>query len=459
MYINFNRRGVRVGIGLIGGACLSLPLLRCSAVRAAAAALEPYTLSPQQTLALYGTSIDVDLYTGSSVATYQASYVGSSIDVQSGSYLQQYGYSTYISIYDAVDTQYLWMDQNRMAYTPYLIYRFNPPNIASATNFDFSVRLTQSLGITAYGFGTSVLWSWNQTPGVTADGASHPYYSSSYTLYGDGLQDVLTVGTSLRRRNLTSYYGVVATQLLPVTITNDINHTLGDYEYLCSQDSCVSMLGCVAFAGSTESGSDSVTVGESICYIKQNQKVTPYDTFDYQTNSYSNEKVNADESPDTGMYIMIQCPTLYGEYVLPENGGDGGIDLSTIEGYLEQQSSDISNISEEATVQTRQLIAILAKLEQIYQKIPSVDLSVPALSTAPSIPIDSDVDSRINDDLSSGADLLPDISETFDNEKMQSFSDLLTRVRGWIPVEMVSIGAVTLALAFVSWLLFRGRGS
>ena len=459
MYINFNRRGVRVGIGLIGGACLSLPLLRCSTVRASAANLEPYTLSPQQTLALYGTSIDVDVYSGSSVVTYQASYIGSTLDIQAGTYLATYGDSMYLSRFEMVDVMYLWMTEARMKATPYLIYRFNPPNFADASNFDFSVRLVQSLGITAYGFGTTVLWSYNQSPGMVSPNADHPYYSSSYTLYGNGLQDVLTVGTSLRYRGMTDYYGSVSTQLLPVKITNDVNHTLGDYEYLCSQDACVSMLGCVAFAGSTESGSDAVTVGNSICYIKQNAKVTPYDTFDYSTNSYSNSKVNSQESPDTGMYIMVQCPTLYGEYILPDSGGDEGVDLSTIEGYLEQQSSDISNISEEATVQTRQLIAILAKLEQIYQKIPSVDLSVPALSTAPSIPIDSDVDSRINDDLSSGAELLPDISETFDNEKMQSFSDLLTRVRGWIPVEMISIGAVTLALAFVSWLLFRGRGS
>lgn len=422
-------------------------------LRVLAADLEPYTLSPQQALALYGLSIPVDLYTGSSTVTYNAEYIGNTLDVQAGTQVGTYGDSTYVSNFSIVDTQYNWLDINRVRSTPYLIYRFQPPNIPSAANFSFSIRLAQSLGITAYGIGTSVMWSYYRGAGMTADGADNPSTSSSYTLYGDSLNDVLTVGTSFRRRNLTRYYGQISTQLLPVKITDDPSGYMQPYEYICSQDACISMLGAVAFAGSTVSGGDSVTVGESIAYIKQESKLTPYDTFHYSTNSYSNSKVTASEDPDNCVYIMVQCPTLYGEYVLPDDGGEENIDLTQIEEYLAQQGEDIANISEESTVQTRQLIAILAKLEQIYQAIQASGFN-PSLNpqTAQTLPALNW--SEQQSAIASGTLSAQDVQDMTPAAGM--LTDSLGDILDASGLTLFAVGLVSLCAA--GWFLTQGRG-
>lgn len=447
MFLKFNRRGVRVGFALVGGVCVSLPLLKCSAVRAAAADLQEYTLSPQQALGLYGTSIPADYYNGTGTETVQFEYIGCTSDITAlNGYPEGNGSKTYIDRY-LINDWFGIMTQTRIGETPYLIYAWETDDIQSAASFDFSLRISHSVGITAYGYYTSVFWSRSLNavyPGVNA-GLSQ--YKSSYTLYGNSVEDILTEGGYFARPSVNSEYGIFRTMVRPVRLYN----TQPDRQYFFGTPVSLSFIGQAAFAGSTQDGGSAITVGASEIKMKMERPFSVPMGYNQNTVEYY------DYAPDA-VYILVQCPTLWGEFTLPPFSS-GGVDLSQIEDYLAQQSEDIANISEESTVQTRQLIAILQKLEQIYQKIPSVDLSVPALSTAPSIPIDSELDSRISADLESGAELLPDISESFDTEKMQSFSDLLTRARNWFPAEIITIGGLSLALAFVTWLLFRGRGS
>lgn len=451
MYIKWNKRGVRVGFALIGGVCVSLPLLKCSAVRASATELESITLSPQQALALYGTTITANYWNGYNYEDVVLQYVGDTTNLVSlNGYPTDAGDVSYVQFWGMRDP-YGYMTKEKFESTPFLIYRWDVNSIANAPNVDFSLRFQHSVDITTYGFQTSVFWSRTTQSVYPGVNGALGYYASSYTLYG--LSDIDIVGTSyyLERPNLTQEYGVMRTQVCPCLVGGS-QIAPDEYLYYFGDSTSATYLGVGAFAGSHETGSTAVTIGSSEIRIKMERPITQATFYNLDTGEFSSYTTPA-------VYILLQCPTLYGDYILPPNDNTPDYEriLDNITGILNDNNGFLGNISEESTVQTRQLIAILQKLEQIYQKIPSVDLSVPTLSTAPNIPIDSDIDSRIMDDLDSYE--MPDIDESLDLEKISSFSEFIMSYTRIIPVEVIGASAFLLFFSFVMWIIFRGRGS
>ena len=240
------------------------------ALRASAVDLQEYTLTPQQALGLYGTTIPADYYNGTGTETVEFQYIGSTSDLTVlNGYPTGNGSQTYVNRYFFYDW-YGIMNQSRFGETPYLIYAWETDTIQTAASFDFSLRINHSVGITAYGYYTSALWSRSigaVFPGVNA-GLSQ--YKSSYTLYGDSLQDVLTTGAYFARPAQNSEYGIVSTMVRPVRVYN----TAPDRLYYFGDAVSLGFMGQAAFVGSRQDDGDSVTVGASEIKMKMER---PFD--------------------------------------------------------------------------------------------------------------------------------------------------------------------------------------
>lgn len=444
MFLKFNKRGVRVGFVLIGGLCVSIPLFKCSQVHAAAANLESYTLSPSQALALYGTTIHASYYDGVKFEKCDLNYIGNTFALTSRYGYPSDGTPTYCGAFLAQDTSTGFMNREYFENTPYLIYKWDIETIPSAANVDFSIQLNNSIQIDTFGFESSIFWSRSENsvfPGVNA-GLS--YYSSSYTLYGASVLDVLTIGQYLARPNVGSEYGIVRTMPEWCMFADGSDPSPAMF----TQEVCSTFLGMTAFAGSRESGNDYITVGSQTINIKLERPIGAPSIY-YPANASIFRSTPA-------VYFLIQAPKLYGDYILPSGNAGESVDLSTIEGYLSDGNDSLINISEESTVQTRQLIAILQKLEQIYQAMPDIpDYSNIPMHTTPNLPIDSQAMSDIESALSNTEDIYPDTDE-LDTNAVQGVSGLFGMIWDALPQKIIFLITLALVGTLVSWVIFRG---
>lgn len=410
-------------------------------LRVSAADLEYYTLTPQQTLALYGTTLTADYYAGGTTERVTLDYIGSTFDLTKlNGYPSAAGSAAYTSQWYANDQNGI-LTQARYGDTPYLIYRWNITEIANAANFAFSIRLVQSVDITTYGYFTSVWWSRSREAVVPGVNAGLSQYASSYTLYGDTVQTVHTTGAYMSRPNIGSEYGMMRTIVLPIPVYNTAPNRL----YYFTNDASNTFLGMTALAGATISGGDPITVGSSEINIKIERPIT-------QAQGYNGSTGELYDFSAPAVYILIQCPTLYGEYVLPPEN-EGGIDLSVIEGYLSDSNDSLLNISQEATVQTRQLIAILAKLEQIYQAIQASGFD-PSLNpqAAQTLPV---LDwSAQQSAIASGTLSAQDVQDMTPAAGM--LTDSLGDILDASGLTLFAVGLISLCAA--GWFLTQGRG-
>lgn len=436
------RRNMKKHVPLLASVAVVLSFMtNTGALRASAADLEYYTLSPQQALALYGLTLTADYYTGSTTEQVTLEYIGSTVDLTTlNGYPTSGGELAYTSYWYANDQNGI-LNQTRYGETPYLIYRWNVAEIASAPNFAFSLRILHSVDITAYGFFTSVWWSRSSNAVVPGVNAGLSQYASSYTLYGDSIETVHTHGAYMARPNIGSEYGMMRTFVFPISVYNTAPNRL----YYFGNDPANTFLGMTALAGSTQSGGDAVTVGTSDISIKLERPIT-------QAQGYNGSTGEFYDFSEPAVYIMLQCPTLYGEYVLPPQN-DGNIDLSQIESYLAEQNESLANISEESTVQTRQLIAILAQLQNIYSAIqasgfnptlnPQAAQTLPALdwSAQQTAIQEGTITPEIVEDMTPAADMVT-----------SNMNDIL----GASGLTLYAYGAIALCAA--GWFLTRGRG-
>lgn len=416
-------------------------MINTGGLRVSAADLEYYTLSPQQTLALYGTTLTADYYAGGTTEKVTLNYIGDTFGLTKlNGYPSAAGAAAYTSQWYANDQNGI-LNQARFGDTPYLIYRWDITEIANAANFAFSIRLVQSVDITAYGYFTSVWWSRSRDAVVPGVNASLSQYASSYTLYGDSIQTVHTHGAYMSRPNVGSEYGMMRTIVLPIPVYNTAPNRL----YYFSNDAANTFLGMTALAGATISGGDPITVGSSEINIKLERPITQAQGYNGNTGELYDFSVPA-------VYILLQCPTLYGEYVLPPEES-GEIDLSVIEGYLSDSNDSLLNISEEATVQTRQLIAILAKLEQIYQAIQASgfnpSLNPQAAQTLPALDWSAQKSA-----IASGTLSAQDVQEMTPAAGM--LTDSLSDILDASGLTLFAVGLISLCAA--GWFLTQGRG-
>lgn len=422
-------------------------------LQVSAANLEPYTLTVAQTLALYGQSIPVEIYANNATYTKDAVYVGdtNSLTLLNG-YPQDNTQITYCSG-NSYDNRYQWGGTLRIQDTNFLIYRVAVDPWSPPYSESFSINLTNSIDITAGGFGSQILWSAPTAPlysNVANNNAVHSYTSCNYTLYGESVQDVETVGSYLAAgtsgTNL-DYYGTM--YMLPYGC--EIIENQGTFNF--SVSACIQCYGAVAFAGSTVSGGEPVTVGSQTLFIKNEGNVMPKTAYSINTMTYYNKKQQQGDNSDYACYLFIQCPTLYGDYTLPGDDDSGDVDLSQIESYLSEQSDYLENISEESTVQTRQLIAILAKLEQIYQAMQNSGFN-PQLNptTAQTLP-------RLDWTAQQSAIATGTIAAG-DIQSMTPAAEVLTdEMSGLLSDSGLTLFAVGLvSMCAAGWFLTRGRG-
>lgn len=348
------KRNLKKRVHLLVSACAVLCCMTASGglrVSVDAAELDSYQLTVPQTLALYGDTLQAVYYNGAATEPVTFDYIGSTADMSALSgYPSGYG-TTYCPAW-YVDGNNVLTQAQFAAYT-YLIYKWDATTIADSTGTSFSLKLVQSIDITAYGYKTSLLFSTGSAS------MFQPYTYGEYTLYGTDTETTLGTATMLTRPSVSGYWGVVRTMPRPVLFVDGQSQGL----YIFTEDLCTTFAGGAVLVGDTEEGGDPVTIGSSYFATKDESSAVcmqEYHQVYPQNNTYY----------DSAVYLLIQCPILYGDYILPDPETPGGVDLTQIEEYLQQQGVDIANISEESTVQTRQLIAILAKLEQIRTQMP-----------------------------------------------------------------------------------------
>lgn len=403
------------------------------AFHADAAELDSYQLTVPQTLALYGDSLQAVYYNGAATEPVTFDYIGSTADLSAlNGYPSGYG-TTYCSGWYVAGNNVLTQAQFS-AYT-YLIYKWDVTTIADATGTSFSLKLEQSIDITAYGYKTSLLFSTGSASMFAA------YRYGEYNLYGADTETLLGTATLLSRPSVSGYWGIVRTIPRPVLFVDGQSQGL----YYFSDDVATTFTGAAILVGSTEDGGDPVTVGGSYFATKDEHPAVCMQEYHYvypQNNVYY----------DSAVYLLLQCPILYGDYILPEPETPGGVDLTQIEEYLQQQGVDIANISEESTVQTRQLIAILAKLEQIRTQMPesfNPTLNPQAAQTLPRLDWTAQQSAIASGTLSAQ-----------DVENMTPAADMLTDglgdILGASGLTLFAVGLVSICAA--GWFLTRGRG-
>lgn len=412
--------------------------------RASAADLREYTLTPAQTLALYGSEIELEIYANNATYTKNAVYVGDTAALQElNGFPTGYSGDTYIPGGYSVDNRYNWGGVTRARMSRFLIYRVYIDPYSPPYAMPFSVNLTNSVGIIAEGFGTQVLWSISGDPTLSPGyDAGQVGNESSYTLYGESVGDVLTTGTILAAGDSganTGYYGGMLSQVYGCEVQEEQGL------YFFGQDACINFFGACAFAGTTQTGGQPVTVGSQQIYIKNESNVFPKTGYSVQTGNLYNKLQQQEDNSDYCTYILVQCPTLYGDYTLPD-GEPGEIDLTQIEEYL-------GNISEESTVQTRQLIAILAKLEQIYTAIQNSgfnpSLNQTAAQTLPRLDWATQQSA-----IASGTISAQDVADMTPAGEM--LTDTLGDVLSASGLTLFAVGLVSLCAA--GWFLTSGRG-
>lgn len=422
-------------------------------LRVSADALTEYTLTAEQTLALYGSEIDLEIYANNSTYHKNAVFIGTTDGLTDLNGYPSNGPSRFYAYGTFFDNTNDWLDLARMQSTNYLIYRIFIDPWSQPYGMPFSVNLTNSIDITAEGYGTSILWSVYPDPGYAPNNdSSNPYYECSYTLYGQSLQDVQGVGGILAAGDIASqnymYYASILTMPYGIEAVDSQGTYIFNYPTVTG---CNSYYGATAFAGSRVSGGSPVTIGSQTIYIKNESNIYP--KTGYSNGHYYNKLQNVGDTSDFCTYLFVQCPTLYGDYTLPGGDTPGGVDLSQIESYLDEQTEYLQNISEESTVQTRQLIAMLAKLEQIYQAIQASGFN-PSLNPTVAQTLPRLDWSEQQSAIASGTISANDIENM--TPAASVITDEMSDILSDSGLTLFAVGLVSICAA--GWFLTRGRG-
>lgn len=488
MIFKFNRRGVRFCFALIGGVCVSVPLFRCSSVRASAADLVGVSLSVEQTLALYGNEIEVSVFQGTSTYFSTLTYSGrSTADIAALTGMSQGNVITAgTPAFRDYEAQY-FVPPSTVTLTNFLIYEMELDFIPPVGSYDYQLQIPFAVNIQAAAYKNAYFWTCET--GMTSR-SRYGSYESTYNVYGSDLSDILGSFYALGNQNsdVRTRYGTFSTFPRPVSTPDN-----GIYAGLAN--TATLFAGASAVVGSTLDGSQNITVGKEIVSIKG--LAAPNVPIYYDPSSG-----DITYSPTQRVYVLIGCPILYGDYILPDNGGSGSggddnvdidgniivggdiivngelnlgdlsvdVDTSDIESKLDtiienqdsqidimyDESSYLQHISENSFVHTNQLISILSRLDDIYNQMVSDGIVVPSLNNAPDIAIDSAVDSRVQSELEDFS--FPDVDQELDTEAAANVAGVIGSFRSWIPARMILIYSTALVLSLVVWFIFRGRG-
>lgn len=436
-------------------------------------------LNSNESLALFGTSIPAVYYTGAGVESCTFEYVGSTFDVK------QYA----VDLYEAggngtfpynqdiggrgtwlTNTLNLYDDQNTPSFfndtfirgTNYLVYRcaFESGLPASATNFDFQIQIDTSIGIQSQGIAFSCLWTApDSLTNRTGNNTSHLYLYNSSGFPSGEIASVIggrPSNSDWSGRYWLGHVGVYLSDVLNYSSSNDDPRIL----LLNNQPA---FCGCFVRAGDV-STEDAASI-EFSGFRLNCKNVRSYYQYDF---NWSDESIVPNGSTQY-VYLLLQCPWVYGDFVIPEPDVDIGLgdinenidnlvvstdELRKILLRIESTNNDILSVER---AHTAQFINIIDLLNDIYNNMAdSGEITVPDLNDAPSIPIDSAIDSRISSEFENFD--FPELQENLDQEEVSGFFGLISSFWSWIPARIITIYSIAMVLGLVSWLLFRGRG-
>lgn len=383
--------------------------MTATGVLSASAEIYPVALSSAETIALYGSSIPALYYTGAGVASATFELVGTTNQIvndwrDAGSHMVGNGspeqivnrgdWSTDKTIFygstfgsDGFSPQYV--TNNNIRNADFLIYRAYINNLPASGSFDFQIKLDFALDVQCQGFASLVAWS-------SAEGASRTGNTQSTGKLISSDDSTLSLSHSLGTPDYNNYYARPA-----FFVNNGVQYSaagdvLSDY-FLYEVQPRFCLMPYVSYpvypdaeAGGETGDAQVISIASQELLINK-ATATPYATsWDVSTGVYGDYTANC-------VYLLIQCPLVYGDYVPPEpeyntdeninniNNNTNQIVLTTeqlrqILLRIETIDNDILTVER---VHTSQFIDIIDKLNDIYNKM-SGGLS-PALSPAQSL--------------------------------------------------------------------------
>lgn len=443
----------------------------------ASAEVYPVALSSAETVALYGSSIPALYYTGAGVASATFELVGTTNQVvsdwrESGSHMVGNGspeqivnrgdWSTDKTIFygstfglDGFSPQYV--TNNNIRNADFLIYRAYIDSLPASGSFDFQIRLDFALDIQCQGFSSLVAWSSNE------GGSRYGNTQSTGRLIAAD-DSTLSLSHSVGTPDFNNYYARPA-----FFVNNGIQYsasgdTLDDY-FLYEVQPKFCLMPYVTYpvypdavVGGETGDAQVISISSQELLINK-ATTTPYATsWDVQTGVYGDYTANC-------VYLLIQCPLVYGDYVppTPEYNTDENINninnntnqivltteqLRQILLRIETTAGDILTVER---VHTSQFIDIIDKLNDIYNNMQGA-LS-PSLTPAVTLDRHEDARETLHSAVVSG---VPDITPAAPFAGALSgigacFSEVVT-VTG-----MGTVAGLCVSLLVIQWVLKRGR--
>lgn len=439
---------------------LSLPI-------SVSADLYGVALNANESLALYGSSLSAAYFNGSSVEVAEFSYIGNTFavrDMYREAGIISSGTSTVQTGGFSFEGDFLSF--NIVANTNYLIYRWLPDvsSFPAPSSGGFRLRFEFPIDIECSAFQSSILCSdifgtiyRNETGGL--NNTTNNYYKL-FDSDGEELSSHSFTPDSNAR-----YFNTISILPFPIYASENGNAHLFLPSVANNQADLPWFNGIGVRGGAIIDDAPSIIV-HSATY--QLSRLSP---FQYSTDwIYSNGVAAPDTYNDYAVYILIQCPIIYGDYVLPEpedntslgdlNSNLNSLILSTDELRkillrIESTQNDILTVER---VHTSQFINIIDLLNDIYDRMEaSGEITIPTLNPASNIPIDSSIDSRVSSELENFE--FPNLQDEFNTQEVGGFFDMISGFWSWIPARVIAIYSIAMILGLVTWLLFRGRGA
>lgn len=444
------------------------------------------TLTPQQSLALFGSSIPAEYYDGSGVNAVTFGFVGLLSEILSDNYKVPVSISASGSFWDFDDNP-LWAGSiidgpmwgsGGINTTDWLVYSCPIDNVFS--NIGYTVEFTihvefpfEIYGLEQFGFCTAS--SFTQLSYRDLD--NYPRYNPVITF--SGVDTETGAFESVLSQLSAGYQGSLLGQAytIPFPSEAEFENTFpsgnADAFYYYTHDLstgnilprnsqnlnpvfnrvwCIFQGGNLQrpHEGNSQSGVYNI-FSINGCDVKYMTVGSPSLagelTYTYNSQGVPPSETDFSDLQPQQVYIFIACPKISGNYEIPEP------DKTMNDIYSVAMNIDGNLVSIGG-----QLGDILVKLDQIYNRMSSggggVDWN-PDIESVDDIPIDTDVQEQIDSALDSVE--YPDI-EDIDTNGVQSMFGLIDRFRSLIPAPLLFVFTLSFVTGILSWVLFMRRG-
>lgn len=441
-------------------------------------AFTPVALTPQETLALYGTNLQAVYFDGTTNHDITFTYFNTTsnlynrycelINVEPVAGVNLQFVSNRYGFMSTMNSSHGQLDPNRFVYNDFLVYRCQIDSMTSSldTPWTFQVYLENSLAVSGISaFYSSVFWSNYAGIGNIADYVypisntgiyDNPWIPrSSLDLYINGSTDATTF-TQLMNDNGSRGF-VFGSCMQPYEYhypsgVGDVYRT--DYNYWFQG---------ITFDHSVSdvTSGDTFTWDKTILYAQNMNSAMQYSEAWYD--EFNSEDYYSFTDPY--VYLLVMCPVLYGEFILPDNSGSGsgtGTDVSSGSGSSIDVNVtvnvdvdvDLTPVLSRQDDQIDQLNEIIVMLNEIYEEMVNQRLVNPDLTPVSSITTNTTVKSKIDQSMQDAT--FPQNSD-FDTQTLSGLSALITSVRSLIPSPLLFVYSFGLIGGLVSFIIFRRK--